>query len=124
MKGRQYQYQGFLLQCPYRNVNLDKYRRDLPADTQMFFYEKNLFDYPEYRRQIPLTYLDLNIDTANDLERITNALRDVQALYIVDDRVESESTFVQKHSEATKKAFIWQIKNRGVPCYLANQKTY
>lgn len=118
MKGRQYQYQGFLLQCPYRNVELEKYRRELPANTQMFFYSKNLLDYPEYRRQIPLTYLDLNIDTVNDLEKITCLLKDVQALYIVDDQIESENTFVKKHSEATKQAFIWQLENRGILCYL------
>lgn len=32
-------------------------------------YERNLFDFPEYRRMIPLTYLDYNVDTQKDLEK-------------------------------------------------------
>ena len=111
MKGRQYQYQSFLLQCPYWNIELEKYRRKLPKDIQLFVYERNLFDFPNYQRMIPLTYLDYNIDTQSDLNKLVYSMRDVQALYIVDNREKSDSIFVKKHSEATKQAFIWQIEN-------------
>ena len=62
MKGRQYQYQSFLLQCPYWNIELEKYRRKLPKDIQLFVYERNLFFFFNYQRMIPLTYLDYKID--------------------------------------------------------------
>ncbi|MCI5601042.1 MAG: hypothetical protein SOZ02_01165 [Hallerella porci] len=120
MKGRQYQYQSFLLQCPYWNIELEKYRRKLPKDIQLFVYERNLFDFPNYQRMIPLTYLDYNIDTQSDLNKLVYSMRDVQALYIVDNREKSDSIFVKKHSEATKQAFIWQIENLGISCYLAS----
>ena len=119
---RQYQYQSFLLQCPYRNIEFNKYLKKLPKDTQLFVYERNLFDFPEYRRMIPLTYLDYNVDTQKDLEKITETLHDVQALYIVDDRVNCASIFAKKHSEATKKAFIWQIEKMGIPCFLTHNE--
>ena len=70
----------------------------------------------------PLTYLDYNVDTQKDLEKITETLHDVQALYIVDDRVDCASIFAKKHSEATKKAFIWQIEKMGIPCFLTHNE--
>lgn len=117
MRHRQYQYQSFLLQCPYQSVELARYLRHLPEGTQLFLYEKNLFDIPDYRRKIPLTYLDANVDTKKDLEKIAVLLQGIRALYIVDDRLDSESVFVKKHSDATKQAFIWQLENMGIPCF-------
>lgn len=117
MPCRQYQYQGFLLQCPYKSIKLEKYLKKLPEDTQLFSYGRNLFDALDYRRKIPLTFLDTNIDTHEDLKSIANSLQGVQALYIVDDRVDCECVFVKRHSEATKQAFIWQLENMGIHCY-------
>lgn len=117
-KGRQYQYQGFLLQCPYQEIELEKYSAQMPKDTQSFVYKRNLFDVLNFERQIPLSFLDYHVDTKQDLTRIMSSLKGVQSLYIVDDRIESESDFVRKHSMATKQAFIWHFKNKGFACYL------
>ena len=117
MTRRQYQYQSFLLQCPYRDIELNKLYRILPEETLLFNYGRELFDNLVYKRKIPLTYLDANVDSKKDLEKISSLLQGIQALYIVDDRMHSDSIFVKKHSEATKQAFIWQLENMGIPCF-------
>ncbi|PBC72768.1 hypothetical protein [Fibrobacter intestinalis] len=122
MKNRQYQYQGFLLQCPYQNIDLEKHQKQTPKNTQSFIYERNLFDFLDYKRQIPLSFLDSNVDTEGDLDKIIHSLKDVQALYIVDDRVECENDFVKNHSKATKQAFVWHFENKGIPCFITDKK--
>ncbi len=93
-----------------------------PKDTQSFIYERNLFDFLDYKRQIPLSFLDSNVDAEGDLDRIIHSLKDVQALYIVDDRVEGENNFIKNHSKATKQAFIWHFENKGIPCFITGTK--
>ena len=81
--------------------------------------ERDLFDYPLCKRFISLKYLDYNVDTEQDLAKILRKVDCLDVLFIIDDRPVLRSPFAKRHSEATKKAFLWQIQKRGVKCYWA-----
>ncbi len=116
---KQYQHQKFLLQCAYADVDMNKFYQHMPLDTPLYLRDNDLFDYPIYRRKIPLSVLDGNVDTKDDFDVFLKKVKYVDELYLVDDRKRSESPFVQKHALATKKAFLWHFLNAGVLCFIA-----
>ncbi len=114
---KQYQHQKFLLQCPYETINLKRCRKRCTMEVRSIERERDLFDYPLCKRFVSLKYLDYNVDTEQDLIKILRKVDCLNELYIVDDRPALRSPFVKGHSEATKKAFLWQIKKHGIKCY-------
>ncbi|PBC74943.1 hypothetical protein [Fibrobacter intestinalis] len=116
---KQYQHQKFLLQCDYEKLEMGRFFQKMPIDTPLYLQDYNLFDYPVYRRKIPLSVLDRQIDTQRDFDAIAEKLKYVDKLYLVDDRKKIESPFVQRHALATKKAFLWHFLNAGIKCYIA-----
>lgn len=116
---KQYQHQKFLLQCAYSEFDIKAYSRNMPADTPLYLRENDLFDYPVYRRKIPLSILDGNVDVKEDFDAFVKKVKYVDELYLVDDRKCSESPFVQKHALAMKKAFLWHFLQAGISCYIA-----
>ena len=118
---KQYQNQKFLLQCPYETIDLKKFYKRCPTDIRSIKYERDLFDYPKCKRYVFLKYLDYNVDTERDLVKILNTVDYLDVLYIIDDRPFLRSPFANKHSESTKKAFLWQIREYGIKCYWAKK---
>ena len=116
---KQYQHQKFLLQCDYAKLEMENFFQFMPADTPLYLQENDLFDYPVYRRKIPLSVLDGNVDTRQDFDVFVKKVKYVDELYLVDDRKKSDSVFVQKHAVATKKAFLWHFLNAGIQCFIA-----
>lgn len=116
---KQYQHQKFLLQCPYETINLKRCRKRCAMEVRSIERERDLFDYPLCKRFISLKYLDYNVDTEQDLAKILRKVDCLDVLFIIDDRPVLRSPFAKRHSEATKKAFLWQIQKHGVKCYWA-----
>jgi len=116
---KQYQHQKFLLQCGYVKLEMKNFFQSMPADTPLYLREYDLFDYPIYRRNIPLSVLDGKVDSQRDFDAVVKKVKYVDELYLVDDRKISESVFVQKHAAATKKAYLWHFLNAGIACYIA-----
>ncbi len=116
---KQYQHQKFLLQCDYEKLEMNRFLKSMPADTPLYIQKNDLFDYPVYRRKIPLSVLDGFVDSQRDFDAIVKKVKYVDELYLVDDRKKSESVFVQNHAAATKKAFIWHFLNVGILCFVA-----
>jgi len=116
---KQYQHQKFLLQCDYAKLDMKNFFQSMPADTPLYLREYNLFDYPIYRRNIPLSVLDGKVDSQQDFDAVVKKVKYVDELYLVDDRRKSESILVQNHASATKRAFLWHFLNAGIRCFIA-----
>lgn len=119
---KQYQNQKFLLQCPYETIKLKKLNKRCSMDTRSIKRERDLFDYPQCKRFVSLKYLDYNVDTERDLTKIVKSVDNIDELYIIDDRPSLRSPFAKKHSESTKKAFLWQIQKQGIKCYWTKKR--
>lgn len=114
--------QSWLLDCPYKSVNLTEYiiTPDNGVYIQDIRYERNLFDYNQVRftRKVNLFWLDEKTDTPRDWEHFLNYASKVDRLILWDDRKKSENKIYSGYLQATRQAYIWHLTQAKISCLL------
>ena len=120
----QYAFQEFLLECPFDEIQTEKYKVDHWEELPDHHVEYNLLDYSEgfIRRAIALTQLDHIIDTEDDFLRFVNDHRWIDELVIVDDRPQYDNLILADYSSNTLKAYLYRINNAGISCVVARKQ--
>ena len=114
MQKTNYIYQKFLLNCDYEKLNLSDYSIRLKPEKldsiKEWDVQYNIFDCDvPYERKLNLSYLDEHIDTEEDWQNFLIKAKELDKLYIIDDRPSVESQILQDYQEATKKAYIYRM---------------
>ncbi len=117
-----YFHQSWLLDCPYKSVNLTEYV--IVPDEGVFIqdirYERNLFDYnrEKFTRKVNLSRLDEETDTRQDWEHFLISASEVDRLILWDDRKKSENKIYSGYLQATRQAYIWHLQQAQISCQL------
>lgn len=107
MKQRtEYAFQKFILESDATNVEFEKITIDNAEDVPDCGLEYNIFDFNGYFRKIALSTLDSRIDTEKDFNNFLNKIKDIDCLYIADDRPESENPIYQAFSLSHKQKLV------------------
>jgi hypothetical protein len=118
--------QSWLLNCPYKSVNLAEYiiNPDNGVYIQDIRYDRNLFDYNQdkFTRKVNLSLLDEKTDTPRDWEHFLSSASKVDRLILWDDRKKSENKIYSGYLQATRQAYIWHLEQAHVSCQLYWQK--
>lgn len=114
--------QSWLLDCPYKSVNLTEYiiTPDNGVYIQDIRYDRNLFDYNQdkFTRKVNLSLLDEKTDTPRDWEHFLSYASKVDRLILWDDRKKSENKIYAGYLQATRQAYIWHLKQAQISCKL------
>ena len=114
--------QSWLLDCPYKSVNLTEYiiNTDNGIYIQDIRYERNLFDYNQekFTRKVDISLLDEETDTPQDWKHFLNAASKVDKLILWDDRKKSENKIYSEYLQASRQAYIWHLKQANINCQL------
>jgi len=108
--------QKFLYEADTDEIELMDFIEELPEEIQEFTESRNLFDGDNIYRVIPISYLDVNIDTKAEFEVLMQSLRFVTRLYILDDRPNLDNEIYQKLSEETIKCYLWWTEKYNINC--------
>lgn len=121
-----YFHQSWLLDCPYKSVNLAEYVivPDKGVYIQDLCYERNLFDYNqnEFTRKVDVSRLDEETDTAQNWKQFVTSASKVDKLILWDDRKKSENIIYSDYLQATRQAYIWHLRQAHIACHLYCQK--
>ena len=113
---------SWLLDCPYQDVNLEDYV--IVPDNRVYIqdirYEKNLFDYNQEKfiRQVNISQLDETTDTQQDWKYFLNNASKVDKLILCEDRKKSKNKIYSGYLQATRKAYIWHLKQASITCQI------
>ena len=119
----QYTFQEFLLDCPYRDIQIEKYRHADSGELIQFGTEYNLMDYSNgvVRRGITLSQLDRIIDTEEDFRCFVMDHQWIEELVMINNRPRFKNPILDSYSMNTIKAYLYRFNDAGIKCSLYNQ---
>lgn len=117
-------HQDFLLECPFREVSLQRYCVTSVGSPWMSIEcvpllgeASSIFDYVSpVTRRVHASMLDRMIDSEEDWKAFMEMVHLVNLLIIVNDRPFSTNVIVNRYDDCTMQAYLCRLLQAGIDC--------